>query len=40
MLNQGTHLQMNQDYLNLNSSEQHEPTKFSGNGETESKFEM
>ena len=30
MLNQGsTHLQMNPDYLNVNSSEQHEPSKIS-----------
>ena len=41
MLNQGsTHLQMNPDYLNVNSSEQHEPSKISGNIETESKFKI
>ncbi|XP_060852987.1 zinc finger MYM-type protein 1-like isoform X2 [Rhopalosiphum padi] len=35
MLNQGTQIQMNPDYSNVNSSEQYKPTKSSGYIETE-----
>jgi hypothetical protein len=38
MLNQGTQIQMNPDYSNVNSSEQYKPTKSSGYIETESKI--
>ena len=40
MLNQGTQIQMNPNYSNVNSSEQHEPTQISGNIETESKLKI
>jgi len=35
ILNQGTQIQINPDYSNVNNSEQHEPTQISGNIETE-----
>jgi len=38
ILNQGTQIQINPDYSNVNNSEQHEPTQISGNIETESKL--
>jgi len=37
MLNQDTQIQMNPDYSNINSSEQHNPMTSSGNIVTESK---
>jgi len=40
MLNQDTQIQMNPDHTNVNSSEQHKPTKSSGYIETESKLKM